>query len=224
MTPDAAKREVARTIRWLAARDLYAGTSGNVSARVGDTILITPTGLRCEDVGPAQIVAMDLEGRAAGRLLPSSEWRIHRDVYRTRPEVRAVVHTHSAFATALSCLRRDIPPFHYVIARAGGASIRCARYATYGTDALSRHALRALAGRRACLLANHGLVTLGPDLTAARELAEEVEALCRQLSIIRAVGRPVLLSRTEMARVGKKLAGYGQRLGDANGKKRRVLR
>jgi L-fuculose-phosphate aldolase len=156
-------------------------------------------------------------------LLPSSEWRIHRDIYRTRPEVRAVVHTHSAFATALSCLRQDIPPFHYVIARAGGASIRCARYATYGTDLLSRHALRALAGRRACLLANHGLVTLGADLAAARELAEEVEALCRQLSIIRAVGRPVLLSRTEMARVGKKLAGYG-RTGGANAKTRTARR
>lgn len=224
MTPDAAKREVVRTIRWLGARGLYTGTSGNVSLRVRETIFITPTGLRCEDVGPTQIVAMGFDGEASGQLLPSSEWRIHRDVYRARPEICAVVHTHSTFATALSCLRRDIPPFHYVIARAGGASIRCARYATYGTEALSRNALRALAGRRACLLANHGLVTLGADLAAARELAEEVEGMCRQLAAVRSMGSPVLLSRTEMARVGEKLAGYGQRTGGGATKARKMER
>ena len=206
------RRAVADTVRWLMARGLYAGTSGNVSARAAGGMLITPTGVPCDDVSAASIVAMSADGTARGRLAPSSEWRIHLDIYRRRPDVGAVVHTHSTAATALSCLRQPIPAFHYMVAKAGGDDIRCARYATYGTAALSRNALAALAGgRRACLLANHGLLALGQDLVAARALAEEVEALCAQLIAARAAGRPVILPAGEVKRVRAKFATYGPR-------------
>jgi L-fuculose-phosphate aldolase len=212
MTGVRARRAIAETLRWLMARGLYAGTSGNVSARAAGGMLITPSGVRCDDVDERSIVEVSLDGAARGPLAPSSEWRIHRDVYRGRPDVGAVVHTHSTFATALSSLRRPIPAFHYMVARAGGDDIRCARYATYGTEALSRNALAALAGgRRACLLANHGLLALGPDLAAARLLAQEVEALCEQYVHARAAGRPVILPAAEMKTVRAKFATYGQR-------------
>jgi len=197
------------------ARGLYAGTSGNISARAAGGMLITPSGVPCDDVDAASMVPVSFEGApraegARGRLAPSTEWRIHRDIYRRRAEIGAVVHTHSTFATALSCLRRPIPAFHYMVAKAGGDDIRCARYATYGTAALSRNALAALAGgRRACLLANHGLVALGADLASARLLAEEIEALCAQYIHARAAGTPVVLPAREMARVRVKFATYG---------------
>ena len=197
-------------VRWLLARGLLTGTSGNVSCRTAGGFLITPTGVPSEELNAAELVEVALDGRTRGVLLPSSEWRLHRDVYRQRAEVGAIVHTHSAFATALACLRRPVPSFHYMIAKTGGAELRCARYATYGTEALSKSALAALAGRRACLLANHGLVALGADLAAARFLAEEVEGLCAQYAIATSLGRPVLLPAREMAAVGKKFAGYGQ--------------
>jgi L-fuculose-phosphate aldolase len=206
-----ARRAVVDTVRWLMARRLYAGTSGNVSVRSGGGLLITPTGVTCDDVGAASIVALTMDGVARGALPPSSEWRIHRDIYRRRPEVGAVVHTHSAFATALACLRRPIRAFHYMVAKAGGDDIRCARYATYGSEALSRNALAALDGRRACLLANHGLLALGADLASARLLAEEVEALCEQYILARVAGAPVVLPAREMKRVRAKFATYGRR-------------
>jgi L-fuculose-phosphate aldolase len=212
MTGVRARRAIAETLHWLMARGLYAGTSGNVSARAMGGMLITPTGVSCDDVDAASIVEVRFDGAARGRLAPSSEWRIHRDIYRSRPDVGAVVHTHSTFATALSCLRRTIPAFHYMVARAGGDDIRCARYATYGTEALSKNALAALAGgRRACLLANHGLLALGPDLAAARVLAQEVEALCEQYVHAHAAGKPVVLPGSEMERVRAKFEAYGQR-------------
>jgi L-fuculose-phosphate aldolase len=201
------KREVVATIRWLAARGLYAGTSGNISARDAGNVqskggfLITPTGIPCHEVRPAEIVAMDERGRSIGTVQPSSEWRIHRDIYRRRPDVGAVVHTHSTFATAISCLRRDVPAFHYMVAKAGGSVIPCARYATYGTEALSKNAVAALGGGRACLLANHGLIAVGESLAAARLLAEEIEAICQQYWAARAIGRPVVLPRAEMRAV-----------------------
>jgi L-fuculose-phosphate aldolase len=192
------------------ARGLYAGTSGNVSARTAGGLLITPSAVRCEDVDAAAIVHVATDGTPRGRLAPSTEWRIHRDIYRSRADVGAVVHTHSTAATALSCLRRPIPAFHYMVAKAGGDDIRCARYATYGTAALSQSALAALAGgRRACLLANHGLLALGADLAAARALAEEIEALCAQYIQACAAGRPVTLPAAEMRRVRAKFATYG---------------
>jgi L-fuculose-phosphate aldolase len=211
VTGAGARRAIVETVRWLMARGLYAGTSGNVSARAaGGGMLITPTGVACDDVDATSIAHVADDGTARGTLAPSTEWRIHRDIYRHRPDVGAVVHTHSTFATALACLRRPIPAFHYMVAKAGAADIRCARYATYGTAALSQSALAALAGgRRACLLANHGLLALGADLAAARALAEEVEALCAQYIHARAAGRPVILPAREMRRVRAKFATYG---------------
>jgi L-fuculose-phosphate aldolase len=211
VTDARARRALVDTVRWLMARGLYAGTSGNVSTRTSAGLLITPTGVACDDVDAASLVAMTADGRGRGRLAPSSEWRIHRDIYQRRADVGAIVHTHSTAATALSCLRRSIPAFHYMVAKAGGDDIRCARYATYGTAALSRNALAALSGgRRACLLANHGLLALGADLASARALAEEVEALSAQYIDARAVGAPVILPAQEMRRVRAKFAAYGQ--------------
>jgi len=216
------RRQILETVRWLVERRLYAGTSGNVSCRTPGGFLVTPTGIACDDLRAADMVEVALnggtrkggtrDGRTGGGLLPSSEWRLHRDIYLHRPSVGAIVHTHSTVATALSCLRRPIPAFHYMIAKTGGRELRCARYATYGTEALSKNALAALTGRRACLLANHGLVTLGADLSSARLLAEEVEALCAQYVVARSVGTPVLLSAREMEAVAQKFAGYGQKI------------
>jgi len=210
MTPARARRDVLETVRWLADRRLYTGTSGNVSCRVAGGFVVTPTGIACDALRAGDLVEVQMDGQPRGKLLPSSEWRIHRDIYRSRPDVGAVVHTHSPFATALACLRRPIPAFHYMVAKTGGAQLRCARYATYGTEALSKNALAALNGRRACLLANHGAVTLGADAVAARLLAEEVELLALQFVVARAAGRPAILPTAEMDRVGRKFAGYGQ--------------
>lgn len=204
------RREIVATIAKLAARGLYFGTSGNISARLARGFLITPTGIPSDEIRPADIVEMDMTGRHKGRLLPSSEWRIHRDIFKSRPEAGAVVHTHSTYATVLSCLRRDLPPFHYMVAKAGGETVRCARYATFGTAALSKNALEALEGRRACLLANHGLIALGGDLASARRLAEEVEALCEQFWAANALGRPAMLPGPEMKRVAAKFRTYGR--------------
>ena len=205
------RRALAETIRWLMQRQLYSGTSGNVSCRGGGGFLITPTGIACDQLAPADLVEVRLDGSVRGSLLPSSEWRLHRDIYARRPDVGAVVHTHSPYATAFSCLRRPLPAFHYMVAKTGGAQLRCARYATYGTEALSRNAVAALADRRACLLANHGLVAVGATLGEARLLAEEVELLAVQYVVATSAGRPVILPRREMARVAGKFAAYGQR-------------
>ena len=210
MTAARARREVLETVRWLADRRLYTGTSGNVSCRVEGGFVVTPTGIACDALAPGDMVQVQMDGRPRGKLLPSSEWRIHRDIYQSRPEVGAVVHTHSPFATALACLRRPIPAFHYMVAKTGGTQLRCARYATYGTEALSKNALAALAGRRACLLANHGAITLGPDTVAARLLAEEIELLALQYVVARSAGKPAILPAAEMDRVAQKFAAYGQ--------------
>jgi L-fuculose-phosphate aldolase len=206
-----AGRELVDTIAWLTRERLYAGTSGNVSVRVSDGFLVTPSGVPCEEVGPDDLVRVGLDGETRGRWRPSSEWRIHRDLYAARAEVGAIVHTHSTFATAIACLRRPVPAFHYMVAKTGGAELRCARYATYGTEALSRNVLRALAGRRACLLANHGMVAVGAALREARLLAAEVEALCTQYFVARSLGAPVVLSVREMATVSRQFADYGPR-------------
>lgn len=207
MTP---RRALVGAFRRLAEAGLCPRTSGNVSVRTGEGFLVTPTGMPADTVAEADLVVVSLAGRARGRRQPSSEWRLHRDLYATRADVGAVVHTHSPYATALACLRRGIPAFHYLVAWGGGTSIRCARYATFGTEALSRAARQALAGRRACLLANHGAVAVGVDLAAAERLAAEVEALARSYLLALAAGRPVLLTEAEMARNVELFRGYGQ--------------
>ncbi len=190
------------------------GTSGNVSARVAGGFLITPSGVAYDEMAPNQVVEMDLEGGHRGEQRPSSEWRMHRDIYRDRPEAGAVVHTHATFCTALACLHREIPAFHYMVAVAGGASIRCANYATFGTQALSDNMLKALDGRAACLLANHGMICFASDLGKALALAVEVETLARQYWHARQAGKPVLLSEEEMTTVLERFESYGQQGGD----------
>ncbi len=192
------------------ALGLTQGTSGNVGARAGERFLITPSGLRYEDMRPSHIVEMGFDGKVLGNGVPSTEWRFHRDILAARAEVNAVVHAHSMFATALSCLGRDVPAFHYMIAVAGGRSIRCAPYATFGTEALSRHALAALEGRNACLLANHGMIAVGGTLEDALDLALEVETLAAQYWRALQVGKPAILSDEEMDAVLEKFKTYGR--------------
>lgn len=192
------------------ALGINQGTSGNVSARSGDGFLITPSGIPYADTRPGQIVEMDLEGGYKGDWLPSSEWRMHMDMYAARPEAEAIVHTHSTYATALSCLRLDIPAFHYMIGVAGGTTLRCASYATFGTQALSDAMLVALEDRTACLLANHGMICFGPSLPKALWLAGEIEALCKQYYIACQAGTPVILGDDEMTRVLTRFKTYGR--------------
>jgi L-fuculose-phosphate aldolase len=200
------------TMQRLLQSGLNRGTSGNVSVRVEGGLLITPSGMDVEDMLASDMVFMNMAGEwesESGRK-PSSEWHFHLDILRQRPEVGAVIHTHSTFATTLACLRKDVPPFHYMIAVAGGDSIRCAPYALFGTPALSAAALKALTGRRACLLANHGMIALGEDLKQAFDVGMEVEALCEQYLRALQVGEPALLSQREMAEVFGQFRGYGK--------------
>lgn len=198
------------TARAMQPAGLNKGTSGNVSVRSGEGFYITPTGLPYESLTADDIPLMALDGSHVGNRKPSSEWRFHRDLYATRPAVGAVLHAHSPFAVSLACLRRAIPPFHYMIARFGGETIRCADYAIFGSQALSTAAMSALLDRKACLLANHGLLVAGRDLPEALALAVELEELCEQYWRACQLGEPVLLSAAEMAAVLDKFQSYGQ--------------
>ena len=186
------------------------GRSGNVSARADDGFLVTPSGLSYEETRPEDIASVTLAGDASGPRQPSTEWRFHRDIYAARHDVSAIVHTHSTFATTLACLGLGIPAFHYMVAVAGGRDIRCADYATFGTQALSDHALVALAARKACLLANHGMIAVGASLADALALAVEVEALAEQYWRTLQTGTPNLLSDAEMEVVLEKFSRYGK--------------
>jgi len=198
------------TARAMRPAGLNRGTAGNVSVRDGAGFLITPTGMAYETLAPDDIPHLTLDGAAIGRRKPSSEWRFHRDLYAARPDVGAVLHAHSPFAVSLACLRLDIPPFHYMIARFGGDTVRCADYAIFGSQALSTAALAAMEKRKACLLANHGLLVAGRDLDEALALAIELEELCEQYWRACQLGQPVLLSADEMAAVSEKFGSYGQ--------------
>lgn len=197
--------------RELTQRGLTPGRSGNVSVRCGERrYLVSPTGLDYEGLQPEDVPLMDLDGRWFGRSRPSSEWRFHRDVFRSRPDAGAIVHTHSTYATALACTGRGIPAFHYMVAVAGGGDIRCAAYHTFGTQQLSDAALAALQDRRACLLANHGVIALGADLPSALALAGEVESLARQYCAALSLGEVRILDDAEMSRVLEKFRTYGR--------------
>ncbi len=191
-------------------RGINQGMSGNISVRGGKGCLVTPSGIAYDVLKPTDIVEMDLEGNRSGALKPSSEWRLHADIYRTFEAARAVVHAHPPHATALACLRRPIPAFHYMVAVAGGRDIRCAEYATFGTVELSDRMLRALEGRTACLLANHGIVCYGDSLERALWRAEEVESLARQYLLALSVGDPVMLDDAQMDEVIDLFRSYGR--------------
>lgn len=190
---------------------LNRGTSGNCSVRTQDEqiFLITPSGISIEHLQTEHMVKMNLQGEVVSGGRPSSEWRFHRDIFLHRPEVNAVIHTHSTFATALSCLRKDIPAFHYMIAVAGGNSIRCSPYAIFGSQELSDNALQALQDRRACLLGNHGMIATGKDLESALALTVEVETLCQQYAEALKMGDPILLDDEKMQAVLEKFKTYG---------------
>lgn len=202
---------IVEAMRRLETAGLNQGTSGNVSVRWGDGLLITPSGIPSDALRAGDIVRLGPDGTSSGPLAPSSEWRFHRDILAARPELGAVVHAHPPHATAFAICRRDVPAAHYMIAAAGGPTIRCARYATFGTQALSDAALEALEDRTACLLANHGLIAAGPHLARALWLAVEVETLCRQYALALQVGDPVLLPDDEIARVAAAFRTYGPR-------------
>lgn len=198
------------TFHAMGAARLNTGTSGNASVRLSDGFLITPSGIPVGHLTPDSMVLVGPDGRAEGPLAPSSEWRLHRDLYAVFPEAGAVLHAHAPFATAVACQRVDLPPFHYMVLRFGGTSVRCAEYATFGTQELSDAAVAALAGRRGCLLANHGLVVHGRDLEQALALAVELENLCEQYWRTRQLGEPVLLSADELADAERAFASYGR--------------
>lgn len=196
--------------RRLDAARLNTGSAGNVSVRDGTGMWITPSGVAADALDAESIVRVGLDGHAEGALAPSSEWRFHLDLYRARPEAGAVVHTHAPFATALACHRLEIPPFHYMVARFGGHNVRCARYATFGTQTLSDHILAAIEDRSACLIANHGMLVFGRELKHALAAAIEFEALCEQYCRALQLGMPVLLSTEEMAEVVARFRWYGR--------------
>ncbi len=186
--------------------------SGNVSARFAGGLLITPSGLPYARTRPEDLIHLSLDGAVlSGARKPSSEWPFHVAIYRARPDAQAIVHTHSPRATALSCTRRGIPAFHYMIALCGGADVRCAEYATFGTPELAENAVKALEGRKAVLLANHGVIALGGSLAGAHQIVAEVENLAGQYLDILAAGlEPAILDEEEMARVAARFAGYGK--------------
>jgi len=195
----------------LAATGLSAGTSGNASLRVPEGMRITPSGVLPAQLDPASEVLMRLDGTVLGGTLePSSEWRMHAAIYAARPETGAIVHCHSRHATALACCGTPIPAFHYMVAAAGGDSIRCAPYALFGSEELAGHALAALEDRRACLLGNHGQIATGASLEDALALAVEVEELAAQYLLALAAGTPRCLDAAEMRAVIGRFSGYGQ--------------
>ena len=194
----------------LIATGLNKGTAGNASVRCEGGFLVTPSGMAVEDMSAASMVKMQFDGSYEADKIPSSEWRFHRDILKNRLETNAIVHTHSMFATTLACLHKDIPPFHYMIAVAGGDNIRCAPYALFGSQALSDNALAALIDRKACLLANHGMICLGKDLDDALAVTVEVENLCEQFWRILQVREPFLLTEEEMYEVFQQFKGYGK--------------
>jgi L-fuculose-phosphate aldolase len=197
--------------RELVPRGLTYGTSGNVSVRRDERhFFVSPSGMAYDDLELDDIPLIDVDGRWFGRRRPSSEWRFHRDVFRYRVDVAAIVHTHSPKATSLACTGRGIPAFHYMVAVAGGPDIRCAPYYTFGTQELSDAAVAALDGRKACLLANHGVIAVGADLPAALALAGEVENLAAQYCAALALDEVRILNEIEMRRVLEKFRTYGK--------------
>ncbi|MEQ9422079.1 MAG: class II aldolase/adducin family protein [Rhodospirillaceae bacterium] len=211
MTEEEKREALIAACRKMNAIGINNGSLGNISIRHEDALLISPTSLPYEEMMPEDVVMLGMNGQAEGRHAPSSEWRFHRDIMVARPEIGAVVHCHPPYATALAILERDIPAVHYMVAVAGGENIRCAPYATYGTEELSAYALEALKGRTACLLAHHGMIAAEADLKTAMWLAEEVEALSRQYLLALQVTEPPCLTKNQIQDTLDKFAeGYGE--------------
>lgn len=205
------RRAVLETAFEMSESGLSPGRSGNVSARFADGMLITPTGIAYADLGPKDIVYVAEDGSVPGKQkMPSSEWQFHLSAYAARPDMGAVVHTHSLHAVVLACAGRAIPPFHYMVAVAGGADIPIVPYATFGSAELAAHVAHGLAERRACLMAHHGAIAMGKTPDAALDLAHEVEVLAEQYVKLLTLGEPALLSDAEMSVVLERFKTYGQ--------------
>jgi len=202
------REAIIATARQMNALAINRGKAGNVSARAEAGFLITASALDYDEMLPDDVVFVRSDGVPTGGRKPSTEWRFHRDIYSARAEVTAIVHTHAPFATTLACLKRGIPAFHYMIAVAGGSDIRCAPYATFGTQQLSDAAVAALDGRKACLLAHHGMIAVGDSLQAALALAVEVETLAEMYWRALQIAEPTVLAADEMARVLEKFSHY----------------
>jgi L-fuculose-phosphate aldolase len=211
------REEVIETCLAMNAEGINQGTSGNVSVRTPEGFLITASGISYKKMKPHHVVEMDLDGGYRGDFFPSTEWRMHLDIFKHRPEAGAIVHVHSTYATALSCMRKEIPTFHYMIGVAGGTTLRVSDYAEFGTQGLSDSMLKAIQDRTACLLANHGQICFGPNLEKTLWLAGEIESLCHQYWAASVMGKPVLLTELEMNSVLKRFKTYGLQADDLKG-------
>jgi L-fuculose-phosphate aldolase len=208
------RREVIDICLRMNEEGINRGTSGNVSVRNEEGFLITASGIPYKKMKPEHVVQMDVDGSYMGAYLPSTEWRMHLDIFKARPEAKAIVHVHSTYATALSTLRKDIPPFHYMIGVTGGSTLRVSDYAEFGTQELSNTMLKAMEGRNSCLLANHGQICFGPNLEKALWLAGEIEGLCEQYWAATLAGKPVFLDDALMTSVLKRFKSYGKQSSD----------
>lgn len=212
MTEDEARQQLVDAMRALDARGLNRGTSGNLSVRFGTGMFVTPSGITPDRLTPDLMVFVDADGSVApDAARPSSEWRMHMGLYQRRAEAQAIVHCHARHSTILACAHREIPPLHYMVAVGGGASVPVAPYATFGSDDLADNVAATLDGRRACLMANHGLITLGPSLPVAMAIAEEIEEQAAVYCGTLAIGGPKLLDRSEMGGILDAFGRYGQR-------------
>ena len=204
------RQDVTTAYREVGRRGLNAGSSGNVSHRTREGMIITPSGCSAETLAPDALVAMTLAGDVKGAATPSSEWAMHAAIYLAYPSAQCVVHTHADACTALACLNEALPPFHYMVANFGGDDVRCAPYVTFGTPKLARLAVAALAGRTACLLANHGMIVHGPTADQALTNAVVLETLCGQYLLARSAGTVRLLNADEMRAAHQRYQTYGQ--------------
>ena len=202
--------EAVAAVQRMDALGLNRGSTGNLSVRAGAGMLITPTGMSADELRPQDMVWCGWDGSVRGDWKPSSEWHFHQAVYRARPDLHAVLHTHSTHAAALACLRRELPPFHYMVAIAGSDHVPCVPYHLFGTEALSQAVAAAMNRVDACLLANHGLVAGGATLPRAMKVLQEIESLCEVFLKASAVGEPAVLGREQMAEVIAKFASYGK--------------
>ena len=203
------RKELVKTTRYLNDKNINRGSSGNLSYRINNGFVITPSSVPNNKLNIKDCVQMDFKGVFKNKLIPSTEWRIHMDIYRKRKDIFAIIHTHPTFSTAIACMNIKIPSFHYMIAMAGGDDIKCAKYATFGTEQLSKNVIKALENRNACLMANHGLIVGAKNLKIATKLTEEVENISKQyLQILKSGKKPVILSKKEMVKNIRKIKDY----------------